>query len=74
MILEPYQQRVISERKELDDRLNKLTTFLTTVMVAPAEKGREEEQDLLLKQAAAMITYLGILDERIKLFWPGEQP
>lgn len=65
MNLEPYQQRVVEERRDLEDKLSKLTTYLMT----PAAKSlRIAERNLLIDQARIMREYSYILGERISLF------
>jgi hypothetical protein len=64
---EDYQQRVIDEKKELDDKLKKLkrmrsflksATFLLT----------EAQLELLKRQEKVMTEYSEILAKRIELF------
>jgi len=62
---EPYQERVILERKELAEKTNKLVAFLFGVTFNSLDA---MEQARLLKQYACMQFYLGILDERIAAF------
>ena len=60
---EAWQQRVIIEKKELDEKLEKLDAFVDSNHLMPCKDG-----SLLLKQRAAMHMYSGILSERIDLF------
>lgn len=61
----PHQQRVLDEKRELDDRLQKLVAFFST----PIFHGLpESEQIRLERQAVAMRTYSEILGERIAAF------
>lgn len=63
--MQPHQQRVIGEKAELDERLQKLTAFLAS----PA--GREVDDDeryLLLRQASFMGNYSDTLGRRIALW------
>ena len=61
----PHQQRVLDEKRELDDRLQKLVAFFST----PIFHGLpESEQIRLERQAVAMRTYSEILGERIANF------
>lgn len=63
--MEPYQQRVVEEKKELDERLSKLWNFLDTVdfsALLVAERAR------MRMQAAIMENYSDILGERIEAF------
>lgn len=65
MPLQPYQQRVIEEKRELDKRAKKLYAFFDTEIF----KGLPvEEQELLGKQAELMTHYSFILERRIELF------
>jgi|HubBroStandDraft_5_1064220.scaffolds.fasta_scaffold55141_2 hypothetical protein len=63
--MQPYQQRVIDEKAELDEKLTKLTTFLAGSLVATLPAG---EQDRLDRQANIMQQYSMILGERIAAF------
>lgn len=63
--LPPHQQRVLDEKQELDERLEKLLAFHST----PIFHGLpESEQSRLLSQGVAMRTYSKILGERIANF------
>jgi hypothetical protein len=64
--MEPeYPQRVKEEKKELDEKMIKLTNFLTTVefMALPID-----ERKRLRKQNLIMSKYSEILEERILHF------
>jgi uncharacterized protein YbaP (TraB family) len=61
----PYQQRVINEKKEINDRLEKLYTFLNSETFSSLEK---LEQKRLERQAFVMEMYDDILTERINAF------
>lgn len=63
--LEPHQQRVVAESKQLEDRLNKLQIFLRTDLYAGLP---EEDRELLKMQADAMALYLGIINTRVAKF------
>lgn len=61
--LEPHQYRLLNERAELRDRLEKLDAFIHSwafPCVPPAERER------LQRQATYMGDYLGVLNERVK--------
>lgn len=62
----PHQQRVLDEKRELDERLSKLDAFILDnplyLQLSTAE------QDRLSRQSKAMAVYSGILDERIAKF------
>jgi len=65
MDFQPYRQRVIEERIELEGRLNKLAafTFSNTYAALP-----EAERSRLLRQYNLMVELSGVLEERIKAF------
>ena len=65
-MLEPYQNRVLQERDELKERLEKLQCFLKR-----HDLKKTPETQLLKRQALFMRWYLETLNERIKL-WGGE--
>lgn len=62
----PHQQRVLDEKRELDERLSKLDAFILDnplYLQLPAD-----EQDRLSRQSKAMAAYSDILGERIACF------
>jgi hypothetical protein len=64
-VLQPHEQRVVEERDQLKDRMDKLREFL--------QKGQpkfidEKNWALLNEQFDAMNWYYTILDSRIELF------
>ena len=61
----PYQERVIQEKKELDEKLEKLDTFVRSEIYKTLPV---EEQNRLLKQYSIMESYSHILNERIVNF------
>jgi hypothetical protein len=62
----PYQKRVLDEKEQLDERIEKLEGYLDdTDRVA---KLSPDEQELLGRQLSAMQEYSAILEERISLF------
>lgn len=64
--LAPHQQRVLDEKRELDERLAKLEAF---ILDNPAWKALDKgEKDRLNLQAQAMTQYSKVLDERIAAF------
>lgn len=66
--MEPYQQRVVDEKNELDARYEKPLDFLCTDVF----KGLpQQEKDRLVRQADIMLKYSLVLGERIAAF--GEQ-
>lgn len=62
--MEPYQQRVINEKAELDARIQKLNAFLSTARSDVSIKDIE----LLLAQVFAMNAYSQILGIRMRRF------
>lgn len=64
--MKKYQKRVIQEQKELQDKINKLESFLGDYdkRLIPSKI----EYSLLCKQLESMLTYNNILLERIDLF------
>ncbi len=67
MSLEPHQQRVVDEKRELDERIAKLHAFQSNPIfksLPPAEIGR------LYRQENAMREYSAVLAERIQAFPP----
>lgn len=63
--MQPHQQRVVTERDELHDKVEKLAKFVDTdtyAMLADAEKDR------LLRQLRLMREYRDVLDQRISAF------
>ena len=63
--MQPYQQRVIEEKTELDDKIAKLDYFRVS---GEMSKIPVDQQDLLNLQYNAMVTYSIILELRIKSF------
>lgn len=63
---QPHQDRVILETRELQDKVNKLSVFITTNTIF--NKLDIDEQNRLRQQLNAMIYYLTILVERINNF------
>jgi hypothetical protein len=65
--LAPHQQRVVDEKAELDERLEKLIAFTRTPIFAGLDA---EERNRLDQQAATMAMYSDILGDRIAAFAP----
>ena len=63
--MEPHQQRVIDERNELDDKIDKLARFMKSEMLVSLPV---DEQDRLDKQLKIMWEYSSILQERMAAF------
>lgn len=60
----PYQERIVEEKEQLEDRLSKLKKFLA---VPPISITRDQQDDLI-EQKCAMSLYLAILNRRISKF------
>jgi hypothetical protein len=63
--MEAYQQRVVDEKRELDEKLAALRVFLQGQTYANLNA---HERNLLYKQAGVMAEYSRILGERIAAF------
>ena len=63
----PHQQRVVDEKRELDEKLQKLTTFINSEKFAEIVKD-EDERGRLVCQEDVMKDYSAILAERIAAF------
>ena len=63
--MKPHQERVVTERAELLDKLSKLRTFFTSNVF---DELPDAECSRLKRQAAVMAEYISILDERIAAF------
>lgn len=63
--MEPYQQRVIDEKKDLDHKAAKLAEFISTEAFQHVDK---DEKVRLHAQLIAMVAYSEILGERIAVF------
>ena len=64
-VLEPHQQRVVDENKELKEKIDKLQSF----MLSPKWKELQDiDQYLLSSQLQVMQTYSQILFQRITRF------
>lgn len=64
--MEPHQLRVVNERDELKDKLDKLDIFINSDKFT--ELVETEEQHRLMRQANLMSSYLDVLNERILYF------
>lgn len=63
--MQPHQERVIQEKKELDEKLAKLDKFGRTEIFASLPV---DEQGRLNRQYSVMEEYSRILEERIAAF------
>ena len=63
--MEAHQERVVTEKAELDEKIEKLDAFLKGTIYLSLS---EEEQFLLRKQLALMQEYAATLGQRIAAF------
>jgi hypothetical protein len=63
--MKPHQERVVTERNELDEKRDKLITFIGGDIYRTLDK---VEQSRLNRQLEAMTLYSNILGERIAAF------
>lgn len=63
--MEPHQQRVVDENKELNEKIDKLYIFMHTDKFKSLDK---EEIDRLRNQFSVMNLYSQILEQRISAF------
>lgn len=63
--MEPWQQRVVDEREQLQERLQKLQAFLLTDIF---HRLSVVDKTILKSQAAGMQFYLDMLNLRISRF------
>ncbi len=63
--MESYQERVIEEKKELDEKINRLSNFINSDKYNQIDVSGRIRFD---RQLAAMQTYSNILNERINTF------
>jgi len=63
--MEPHQQRVIDEKKELDDKRERLSKFFTSPVFDGLDRS---EQARLQRQKMAMDEYSFVLGQRIEHF------
>jgi len=64
--MEAHQARVVTEYKELDDKLSKLNTFIKDSPIF--KRLPQAEQDRLMRQQHWMTGYHQVLSERIANF------
>lgn len=64
--MEPYQQRVVDEKRELDNKIDKLNQFAQNSPIFG--KMNLKDQELLLEQLDIMFDYTEILSKRIERF------
>jgi hypothetical protein len=63
--MKPHEERVLAERCELSDRLNKLIAFIESEAFNAIDR---YDRGLLRLQRLRMSDYLSVLDERIERF------
>jgi hypothetical protein len=63
--MQPFQQRVVEECRELRGKLDKLNQFVQTEMFNQLPS---DERDRLMKQRSIMDEYAAVLDARIGAF------
>jgi hypothetical protein len=63
--VQTHQERVVTEKKELDEKIEKLDTFRAGTIFPTLE---EDEQNRLNLQLSFMRSYSGVLAERIAAF------
>lgn len=63
---QPHQQRVVDEKKELDEKLDRLKAFIETNPIFKTL--HEDERVRLNRQFDAMAEYSSILSQRIAAF------
>lgn len=63
--MKPHEQRVVDEKNELGEKLEKLLTFLQTDIYKSLN---EKEQELLSFQSQVMEDYYEVLQQRVDLF------
>lgn len=63
--MQPHQQRVIDEKVELGEKLEKLLSFIQTDFYKNLP---EAERELLFYQSEVMEDYFKTLEQRIELF------
>lgn len=64
-VMQPHQQRVVDEKRELDEKIDKLIGFLETEIFKTLPV---DEQERLNRQAIIMGMYTEVLRERIEAF------
>ena len=63
--MQPHQERVVTEKKELDEKLSKLALFMGGVTFANLPAAEKER---LFRQEELMAKYSVVLGERIAAF------
>jgi hypothetical protein len=63
--MDPYQERVVKEKEELDDKLSRLRPFVKDNVFKTLP---ETEQERVIRQLGLMEAYSKVLGERIASF------
>ena len=63
--MEAFQERVVTEKSELDEKIDRLDTFRAGTIFSTLP---EDEQDRLNRQLSFMRQYSGVLADRIAAF------
>lgn len=63
--MKPYQERVVAEKKDLEEKIDKLHTFISSDEWKDVDL---REKDRLLRQVHHMTKYASVLGERIAAF------
>ena len=63
--VEEYQERVVAERSELAEKIDKLSDF---IMATKLDTLTDGEADRLVRQLILMLKYSNVLGERIAAF------
>jgi hypothetical protein len=63
--MQPHEERVVNEQKELSEKIVKLNAFIGGPIFKTLHGA---EQSLLERQLVAMQQYSGILQQRIEMF------
>ena len=63
--MQPYQQRVVAEKADLDGKISRLADFIGSDRFVKVD---EEERDRMREQLRVMLLYSEILGERIAAY------
>jgi hypothetical protein len=63
--MQPHEERVVAERDQLQERLEKLQAFILTDKMSTLAA---DEQELLFRQCGHMQQYFNLLNRRIARF------
>lgn len=68
MALQPHQERVLEEKRDLDEKIHKLTVFIASARIAQVSLA---ESRRLYQQLQHMLDYSRVLQDRINAFEAG---